>query len=124
MAPISSPHFPEPRLRDTRAVVEVTGTQVARVVAREVLSRRALTVTGDSQEVTLGIIAVYVVVIAILWNVPYVKWSLWPFKVCAYSSSNNLSASSRLGDLDERAKKKKKQTLTASLDACHRLSRV
>ncbi|KAI1184569.1 peptidase M50B-like-domain-containing protein [Nemania serpens] len=81
MAPISSPHFPEPRLRDTRAVVEVTGTQVARVVAREVLSRRALTVTGDSQEVTLGIIAVYVVVIAILWNVPYVKWSLWPFKM-------------------------------------------
>lgn len=82
MAPISTPHFPEPRLRNTRAVVVVAGTEVARVVARDVLSRRALTVTSDSQKVTLGIIALYVVVIAILWNVPYIKWSLWPFKVC------------------------------------------
>jgi hypothetical protein len=31
--------------------------------------------------VTLGIIAVYIVVIALLWNIPYVRWSLWPFKV-------------------------------------------
>ncbi|KAI1198317.1 peptidase M50B-like-domain-containing protein [Nemania serpens] len=81
MAPISTPHFPEPRLRNTRAVVVVAGTEVARVVARDVLSRRALTVTSDSQKVTLGIIALYVVVIAILWNVPYIKWSLWPFKM-------------------------------------------
>lgn len=42
--------------------------------------RRELTVT-DTQKVTLGVIAAYVVVIAILWNVPYVRWSLWPFKM-------------------------------------------
>jgi membrane protein YdbS with pleckstrin-like domain len=27
------------------------------------------------------VIAIYVVGIAILWNIPYVHWSLWPFKV-------------------------------------------
>lgn len=42
--------------------------------------RRELTVT-DTQKVTLGVIAAYVVIIAILWNVPYVRWSLWPFKM-------------------------------------------
>ena len=46
------------------------------------LMRRELTVT-DTQKVTLGIIAAYVVVIALLWNLPYVRWSLWPFKACA-----------------------------------------
>ncbi len=44
------------------------------------LSRRDLTV-NDTQKVTLGVIGAYVVVIAILWNVPYVRWVLWPFKV-------------------------------------------
>ena len=44
------------------------------------LSRRGLTV-NHTQGVTLGIIAVYIVVIALLWNLPYVRWSLWPFKV-------------------------------------------
>jgi len=42
--------------------------------------RRALAV-NSTQKVTLGIIAVYVVVIALLWNIPYVRYSLWPFKV-------------------------------------------
>lgn len=42
--------------------------------------KRALTV-NDTQKVTLGVIAAYVVVIALLWNLPYVRWSLWPFKV-------------------------------------------
>lgn len=45
------------------------------------LSRRGLSV-NHTQGVTLGIIAAYVVIIAILWNVPYVRWVLWPFKVC------------------------------------------
>jgi hypothetical protein len=44
------------------------------------LMRRNLTV-DDTQKVTLGIIAVYIVVIAILWNIPYVRNVLWPFKV-------------------------------------------
>lgn len=44
------------------------------------LMRRSLKV-NDAQKVTLGVIAVYIVVIALLWNIPYVRWSLWPFKV-------------------------------------------
>lgn len=36
---------------------------------------------NHTQAVTLGVMAVYVVVIALLWNLPYVRWSLWPFKV-------------------------------------------
>jgi hypothetical protein len=34
-----------------------------------------------TQGITLGVIVVYVVVIALLWNIPYVQWSLWPFKM-------------------------------------------
>lgn len=49
------------------------------------LAQRDLTVRG-AQGVTLGVIAAYVVGIAILWNVPYVKYVLWPFKVCVVSS--------------------------------------
>jgi hypothetical protein len=45
------------------------------------LSRRDLSV-NDAQKVTLGIIAAYVVAIALLWNLPYIRWVLWPFKVC------------------------------------------
>jgi hypothetical protein len=43
-------------------------------------ARRGLAV-NHTQAITLGIIGVYVVVIAILWNVPYVRYVLWPFKV-------------------------------------------
>lgn len=64
-----------------RAAVVAAGPHVAKLAARDVLSSRGLSVTSDAQKVTLGIIAVYVVVIAILWNVPYVRWSLWPFKM-------------------------------------------
>ncbi|KAJ5874902.1 uncharacterized protein N7529_003332 [Penicillium soppii] len=39
------------------------------------LARRDLTV-NHTQAITLGIMAVYVVVIAILWNVPYIRWML------------------------------------------------
>lgn len=49
-------------------------------VAGSILAARSLTVT-DTQKVTLGVIAAYAVVIAILWNVPYVRYSLWPFKM-------------------------------------------
>ncbi|KAH8909051.1 hypothetical protein BR93DRAFT_524101 [Coniochaeta sp. PMI_546] len=48
--------------------------------ASATLAARNLTVT-DTQKVTLGVIAAYIVIIAILWNVPYVRWSLWPFKM-------------------------------------------
>jgi hypothetical protein len=44
------------------------------------LSRRNLSV-NHTQAVTLGVIAAYVVIIALLWNLPYVRWVLWPFKV-------------------------------------------
>ncbi|RKF77778.1 hypothetical protein GcC1_061012 [Golovinomyces cichoracearum] len=44
------------------------------------LLRRDIPVS-DSQKVTLGVIAAYTVVIALLWNIPYLRWSLWPFKM-------------------------------------------
>ena len=44
------------------------------------LSRRGISV-NHTQGVTLGVIAAYIVVIALLWNLPYVRWVLWPFKV-------------------------------------------
>ncbi|KAI0595498.1 peptidase M50B-like-domain-containing protein [Biscogniauxia sp. FL1348] len=68
-------------VRSAKAAVVAAGPGVARLASRDVLSRRDLTVSSDSQKVTLGVIAAYVVVIAILWNVPYVRWSLWPFKM-------------------------------------------
>ncbi|KAI2601940.1 peptidase M50B-like-domain-containing protein [Hypoxylon sp. NC1633] len=68
-------------IRSARAAIVAAGPEVARLARRDVVSRRDVTVTSDAQRVTLGIIAVYVVVIAILWNVPYVRWSLWPFKM-------------------------------------------
>ncbi|KAK5662968.1 hypothetical protein OQA88_6380 [Cercophora sp. LCS_1] len=53
---------------------------VAELSTAALLSRRDLTV-NDTQKVTLGVIAAYTVGIAILWNLPYVRWSLWPFKM-------------------------------------------
>ncbi|ERT01702.1 uncharacterized protein SPSK_07813 [Sporothrix schenckii 1099-18] len=44
------------------------------------LAARGLTV-NDTQKVTLGVIAAYVVAIALLWNIPYIKYILWPFKM-------------------------------------------
>lgn len=49
-------------------------------VRYHLLSRRGLSV-NHTQSVTLGVIVAYVVIIALLWNLPYVRWSLWPFKV-------------------------------------------
>lgn len=50
------------------------------VVSGQYLASRDLTVRG-AQGVTLGVIAAYVVGIAILWNIPYLHYILWPFKV-------------------------------------------
>lgn len=58
------------------------GPDALRTAAHGLLLRRAsLSVTADAQKVTLGVIAAYVVVIAILWNIPYVRYVLWPFKM-------------------------------------------
>ncbi|OJJ46824.1 hypothetical protein ASPZODRAFT_131714 [Penicilliopsis zonata CBS 506.65] len=62
------------------APVYETSFSNAGLAARDVLVRRGLSV-DHTQAVTLGIIGAYVVVIALLWNLPYVRWSLWPFKM-------------------------------------------
>lgn len=77
------------------------------------LVKRSLTV-NHTQAVTLGIMAVYVVVIALLWNLPYVRWSLWPFKVSWTQTSLPLLPKQKCGCLD----------LTIYEDAGHRLPRV
>ncbi|KAL3426829.1 hypothetical protein PVAG01_00338 [Phlyctema vagabunda] len=62
-----------------RRAVAAAGPGMAKMSAAH-LSRRALTV-NHTQGVTLGVIAAYAVIIALLWNLPYVRWSLWPFKM-------------------------------------------
>ena len=44
------------------------------------LQTRSLSV-NSTQKATLGIIVAYVVVIALLWNIPYIRWILYPFKM-------------------------------------------
>ena len=44
------------------------------------LQSRSLSV-NSTQKATLGIIVAYVVVIALLWNIPYIRWILYPFKM-------------------------------------------
>ena len=48
------------------------------------LYSRNLSHPNHTQAVTLGVIAAYAVAIAILWNVPYLRNILWPFKVCMH----------------------------------------
>ncbi|CAK7227181.1 hypothetical protein SCUCBS95973_006456 [Sporothrix curviconia] len=50
------------------------------LAGRDVLAARSLTV-NSTQKVTLGVMAGYVVIIALLWNIPYIKYILWPFKM-------------------------------------------
>ena len=74
-----------PPLLHTTAMAPIDQTHrvAAHILARSAvayLAQRDLTVKG-AQGVTLGVIAAYVVGIAILWNIPYVKYVLWPFKV-------------------------------------------
>jgi hypothetical protein len=83
--------MPPPALRPTAARSwRSAAPHVARAAATTgsavLLSRRDLPV-NDAQKVTLGIIAAYVVAIALLWNLPYIRWVLWPFKVCLSLSS-------------------------------------
>jgi len=61
--------------RDPLAVIAA-----APALASHHVERRGLTV-NHTQGVTLGVIGAYVVIIALLWNLPYVRWVLWPFKV-------------------------------------------
>lgn len=86
MAPILSlRHVPRVLLSNpsltslARRAAVAAGPELLRRSANQ-LNARSLTV-NDTQKVTLGVIALYVVVIALLWNIPYVRWSLWPFKV-------------------------------------------
>ncbi|KAI5856723.1 peptidase M50B-like-domain-containing protein [Durotheca rogersii] len=79
--PVLDGSFTEHPIRSATAVVIAVGPEVVGHTRRLLASRRDLTVASDAQKVTLGVIAAYVVVIAILWNVPYVRWSLWPFKM-------------------------------------------
>lgn len=85
MAPVVVAHTPgvftETLVRSAKAAAVAAGPGIASLATRDVLMRRELAVVSDAQKVTLGIIAVYVVVIALLWNLPVVRWSLWPFKV-------------------------------------------
>lgn len=64
-----------------KAAARSAAPHIARASTAAVLSRRDLSSVNDAQKVTLGIIAAYVVAIALLWNLPYVRWVLWPFKV-------------------------------------------
>jgi hypothetical protein len=77
MAPAPHIHHQSPgRLK--RAVA--LGLAATSTLAARSDGHGGLTVT-ETQKVTLGVIAAYCVVIAILWNVPYVRYSLWPFKM-------------------------------------------
>jgi hypothetical protein len=76
MAPISAT---EGFLYAAKRTVVAAGLDIARLSAQHI-ARRALSV-NHTQGVTLGVIAAYTVIIALLWNLPYVRWSLWPFKV-------------------------------------------
>jgi len=67
-------------LTTARSAVPHVARMSATTTSAVLLSRRDLSV-NDAQKVTLGIIAAYVVAIALLWNLPYIRWVLWPFKV-------------------------------------------
>ena len=81
-----SPPFRTPLLllhTTSMAPIDHNHRVAAQILARSavaVLAQRDLTVKG-AQGVTLGVIAAYVVGIAILWNIPYLRYILWPFKV-------------------------------------------
>ncbi|KAK4122284.1 hypothetical protein N657DRAFT_646966 [Parathielavia appendiculata] len=76
--------MPPPALQRSARSWRAAAPHIAHISATTssavLLSRRDLTV-NDAQKVTLGIIAAYVVAIALLWNLPYVRWVLWPFKM-------------------------------------------
>jgi hypothetical protein len=83
MAPLSatlaSRHLEIPRALLADLTRRAASPEIARLSAQH-LVRRGLSV-NHTQSVTLGVIVAYAAVIALLWNLPYVRWSLWPFKV-------------------------------------------
>jgi len=64
----------------------VARTALAVTLTSRALVQRDLSV-NKTQQITLGIIGLYVVVIAVLWNIPYIKGVLWPFKVSSLGLS-------------------------------------
>ncbi|GAA6015916.1 hypothetical protein JCM8202_005343 [Rhodotorula sphaerocarpa] len=48
---------------------------------RALAARSTSLAPNDSQKVTLGVIAAYIVIISVLWVTPVIKWILWPFKM-------------------------------------------
>ncbi|KAL8283728.1 hypothetical protein RQP46_005523 [Phenoliferia psychrophenolica] len=52
----------------------------SRAIAERSIARRSLS-PNSTQQVTIGVIAVYAVVIGILWHVPILSKVLWPFKM-------------------------------------------
>ncbi|KKY21446.1 hypothetical protein UCRPC4_g03709 [Phaeomoniella chlamydospora] len=79
MAPLNEYNLEKTQQIAKRAVL-AAGPNVVRATTHHVLSRRSLSV-NHTQAVTLGVLGAYVVAIALLWNLPYVRWSLWPFKM-------------------------------------------
>ena len=85
MAPVTA--IPKPNYVNlARRAAIIAGPHLVQYSARHALAPRALKV-NKAQEVTLGIIVAYVVVIALLWNLPYVRMILWPFKVPLHLST-------------------------------------
>lgn len=66
-------------VRHARRAIVTAGPAVAKASVHHI-ARRGLSV-NSTQATTLGVIGAYAVAIALLWNLPYVRWSLWPFKV-------------------------------------------
>ncbi|ORY00956.1 peptidase M50B-like-domain-containing protein [Clohesyomyces aquaticus] len=79
MAPVAPPTARRDVAKLARRALVTVGPALAQPHLQH-LSRRGLSV-NHTQGVTLGVIAAYVVVIALLWNIPYVKYVLWPFKM-------------------------------------------
>jgi len=71
------------------AVLAAAGSELLR---RATVEARSLSSVNHTQAVTIGIIAVYAVVIGILWNVPYLRAILWPFKVRAGQRETGLDS--------------------------------
>jgi hypothetical protein len=84
MPPAVPPHNTGNLAKLARRALVTAGPAVASQASHR-FERRGLSV-NHTQGVTLGVIAAYVVVIALLWNLPYVRWVLWPFKVCSLTS--------------------------------------
>jgi len=79
MAPALPPSTRSILARLARRALLTAGPALAQPQLQH-FQRRGLTV-NHTQGVTLGVIGAYVVIIALLWNLPYVRWVLWPFKV-------------------------------------------